>query len=244
MQSGRQETPCVCKASILNTQRSGTITDEPAAVYCVKTSGENTNRGIHFISKEKINSWVNGEREGTKTSRDVDACRDYSFVHQVFGQFEVVEKILTPQGLSASTGFSKRLAQGYFFEAPLDHQQQAATSKQFLVDMFNWMGKEISENPPPKPNKVPPQFQLDQDEEVEETPRRHYLDEIAESMYRKVQQAVSDWTKENEDKCHPTLACVGPAHVLLLCFHWNQVWWCFDIHPLDVHIPNFSGTHK
>ena len=58
---------------------------------------------------------------------------------------------------------------------------------------------------------------------MEETPRRHYLDEIAESMYRKVQQAVSDWTKENEDKCHPTLACVGPAHVLLLCFHWNQV---------------------
>ena len=192
-------------------------------MYCVKASPETSNRGVHFISKEKMNSWVNGEREGSKSGVSADCVQHYSFVHQVFGQMDVVEKILKPCGLSASTGFSKRFAQGYFFNAPMEAQQMASSSKNFLIEMINWMGKNITEKGPDTPADAPNEEadhkhekeehepeEKQEEEEEEEEPARHHLDAIAETMYRKVQQAVNDWTKANEHKMEERPGRISP----------------------------------
>ena len=180
------------EVSILNMQRSGTVTDEPAAVYHVGASPDFSTRGLHFVSREKYNTWVNGEKDSSKTGQGAEVLQSYSFLHQVWGQTDIIEKILTPTGLAAATGFCKRFALGFFDETNMDVSQVTAASTEFLLGLHNYMGFHVTEKP-------------DQDlsEEQEE---RHHLDEFAEEVYRRVQQAIKDWAENHKD-VHPCLGC-------------------------------------
>ena len=80
--------------------------NEVTTAYHCGTSGENSTRGLHFASREKMNTWVNCERDSVATGHGSMHLEGYSFVHQVFGQNAAVEKVLQPGGLAGALGFA------------------------------------------------------------------------------------------------------------------------------------------
>lgn len=57
------------EVSILNMQRSGTVTDEPDPLYHVGASPDFSTKGLHLVSQEKYNTWVSGEKQQSRTRR-------------------------------------------------------------------------------------------------------------------------------------------------------------------------------
>ena len=130
-------------------------------------------RGVHFACREKLCTFVNAERDGCITGHGVVHLEGYAFAHRVWVQIPPLLKVLRPTGLAATIGFPKRFAIGVHESAPLDPDQQCRTSKQFLYDFFNWMGKNATS-----------------------TPRRTYYDKFALIMHMKILEGVRDFVQE------------------------------------------------
>ena len=123
----------------MNLHRSGTVIDEVSAAYHCGSSPESTTRGIHFVSREKMNTWVNCERDSCVTGNGALHLEDYSFVHQVYGQLPAILKVLRPEGLSGSIGFAKRFGIGFYRKGSAEPDQGCETAKELLADFHDWL---------------------------------------------------------------------------------------------------------
>ena len=73
------------RASITNFRKSGVVTDD-------------------WLSRAKMNTYVNCERDSCVTGAGSFHLENYSFLHQVLGQPEAIECVLRP----GSIGYQKR----------------------------------------------------------------------------------------------------------------------------------------
>ena len=135
------------RTSIFNQGRSGVERYEITTAYQCGSSADGMLRGVHFACREKLCTFVNAERDGCITGHGVVHFEGYAFAHRVWAQIPPLLKVLRPTGLAATIGFPKRFAIGVHESAPLDPDQQCRTSKQFLYDFFNWMGKNATSTP-------------------------------------------------------------------------------------------------
>jgi len=95
----------------------------------------------------KKNTTPGSAVKSSKAGEGAELLQGYSFLHQVWGQTDVIEKILTPAGLAAATGFCKRFALGFFEETNMDVSRVTADSTEFLLGLHSYMGLHVTEKP-------------------------------------------------------------------------------------------------
>jgi hypothetical protein len=163
------------RTSMLNLSRSGIETDEVTSAYHCSTGPDSTTRGVHFASREKLCTFVNGERDSCITGNGTVHLDRYSFAHRVWGQICAVTKVLRPTGMAATIGFPKRFALAFHERAPRETDQQSTTSRQFLIDFHNWLGEHATSQA-----------------------RSPYYDNFALTMHRKTLEACTDFVNQSQ----------------------------------------------
>ncbi len=117
------------RTSLLNNACSGIETDEVTSAYHCASSPESTTRGVHFASREKLCTFINGERDSCLTGNGKLHLDAYAFVHRVWGQIDAVTRVLRPTGMAATIGFPKRFAIAFHERAQRESEQQCQHSK-------------------------------------------------------------------------------------------------------------------
>ena len=72
--------------------------------YHCGSGPDSTTRGMHFASREKLCTFVNGERDSCLTGHGLVTLDQYSFTHRVWGQLDAVTRVLRPSGMAATIG--------------------------------------------------------------------------------------------------------------------------------------------
>ena len=159
------------RASIMETHRSGTLTDEVTTVYDCGPYSEQA-KGVHWLSRQKMQTYVNSERDCTVTGQGSFHLENYAFIHQVLGQHEPIEFILRP----TPTGFTKRFHQTWNTTVVPVPDQRCDSSKRLLADYHQWMCR----------HALP-------------FSRIHFFDNFALSLFRAATQAVDDFLSGDQE---------------------------------------------
>ena len=121
------------RTSIVSYQRSGVVSDEVSNTY--ETPYSEQGRGIHYLGRSKLATYVNCERDTQVTGNGPVHLAGYSFVHHVWGQVPAVEYALRP----TPGGFQKRFNIVFPGTTKSEPDLPCSHSKAFLIDFHKWM---------------------------------------------------------------------------------------------------------
>ena len=153
--------------NLLQFNRSGTVGDEVTSIYECGPLSEHA-KGIHWIPRQKMNTYVNCECDAVITAQGPIHLENYAFVHYVLGQPEGIEHAWRPSPI----GVSKRYHVCFMENALWEPNQKAHTSRDFIKSYHEWL---CCVSLPTK--------------------RRVCLDNFSQSMWRKVQQAIDEFLR-------------------------------------------------
>ena len=157
------------RGSIQVQNRAGLVSDEIADVCAVGPSacGRRHKTGLLYGNKEKLRTWLNCEDDRSRTREGRCTLSGYSFLHQVYGEVSLCERVLKPNGSMFAEGIH---AAWQMRPVPPNLDQQTEHSKQFLIDFFGWLGRHASSDV-----------------------RDHHFDGFAYTLFRNVQRAIEDF---------------------------------------------------
>ena len=143
---------------------------EPVNTF--ETPYAESEKGIQFFPRNKVNTWVQSEEDETATGNGPVQLRNYHFKMLLVGQIEVNEFIVRPQG----QGFEKRISVAYRTATPPhDDLQLCSDSMVFLVDAHGYWHKHEAT-----------------------TERQPHLGGKGLGIYRHGTNAVKRWVDENQ----------------------------------------------
>ena len=120
--------------SLANYMRASVTSDEIVNTYSTPWSEPGT--GVNYLSRSKLNTFLNCERDDVITGIATTHIDGYSFQHKVAGQVSAAEWVLKP----APHGFQKRISFFLSEDRPRSHAgQECEASVSFLQDMHAWM---------------------------------------------------------------------------------------------------------
>ncbi len=146
------------------------ISDELVNTY--QTPWSESGNGVNYLSRSKLNTFLNGETDDVITGNGPTHIEQYSFQHLVAGQLPAAEWVMQP----APHGSHKRLTFVTSEDKPRSNNAQKSTSSQRLLRLLHdWMQSG------PLMRKS-----------------THSLDNYARSIYDSAQAAVDAFLSEEE----------------------------------------------
>ena len=82
---------------------------------------------------------MNCERNSYVSGTGALHLENYSFAHQVYGQIPAILRVLRPEGMSGTIGFTKRFGVGFFQRAVAEPDQRCDAAKKLLADFHAWL---------------------------------------------------------------------------------------------------------
>ena len=142
---------------------------------------------------------INCEDDKSRTREGRCTLSGYSFLHQVYGEVSLCERVLKPNGSMFAEGIH---AAWQMRPVPPNLDQQTEHSKQFLIDFFGWLGRHASSDV-----------------------RDHHFDGFAYTLFCNVQRAIEDFIQtvgrmpaasQHKLRYHDTDIC-RYANVIMRC---------------------------
>ena len=128
--------------AIVANSRCAIVSDECSNTY--KTPWSEKGKGIHYLQRSKMCTYVNAEADDACTGKGGDHMSEYSVLHCVTGQTEAIEWILSP----TIGGFCKRMNITFSPDEPhCNNKQQRDDSRRFIHGYFTWLFENVSKQP-------------------------------------------------------------------------------------------------
>ena len=160
------------RTCLMNHGRCSVTSDELVNTYHTPWSEVGT--GVNYLSRAKLNTFLNCERDDVMTGLGATHLSKYSFQHKVAGQLPAAEWVMK----TAPHGSHKRMTFVISEDCPPRHTHQAwLRSEKFVRDVHEWMQSHASL-----------------------ASRRHTLDGYALSMYRAVEEAIDDFINDDTSR--------------------------------------------
>ena len=120
--------------ALVSFSRCSVSSDEIVNTY--HTPWSETSTGVNYLSRSKLNTYLNCERDDVITATSTTHIQDYAFQHKVAGQVAAAEWVLKP----APHGYHKRISLYISPDRPrVRIGQDRTASVTFLKQLHEWM---------------------------------------------------------------------------------------------------------